>query len=203
VTEGKQAEMRLRAALDGTIEALAATVERRDAYTAGHQLRVAALAHAIGSELRLSAERIHGLHLAASIHDIGKIGVPAEILAKPVRLAAVEMSIVRTHAQTGYDILKGVDFPWPIADIIGQHHERLDGSGYPQGLKDGEILLEARILAVADVVEAMSSHRPYRAALGIEAALKEIERGRGSLYDPEVADACVRLFRDGRFAFKG
>jgi HD-GYP domain-containing protein (c-di-GMP phosphodiesterase class II) len=141
--------------------------------------------------------------LAATIHDLGKIHIPAEYLSKPGKLTDIEFMIIKTHPQDGYDILKGIEFPWPIADIVRQHHERLDGSGYPQGLKDGQILLESRILAVADVVEAMASHRPYRPTLGIEVALQEIERGRGSSYDPAVADACLQLFREGRFAFQG
>ncbi len=159
------------------------------------------LAVAIARELSLAEEMVHGLRLAASIHDLGKIHVPAEILAKPGRLTDIEFMLIKTHPQAGYDILKNVEFPWPIADIVRQHHEKLDGTGYPQGLKDGEILFESRIMTVADVVEAMASHRPYRPALGIEAALKEIERGRGSAYDAAVVDACLKLFRDGRFAF--
>lgn len=191
----------LQKSLEQSIAAIADTVEARDPYTAGHQRRVGELAVAIAREMRLPDEKIHGIRLAATIHDLGKIQVPAEILAKPGRLTKVEFMLIQAHPQAGYDILKGVDFPWPIADIVLQHHEKLDGSGYPQGLKDGQILLESRIMTVADVVEAMSSHRPYRAALGIEAALAEIERGRGGAYDPAVADACLKLFRDGRFAF--
>ncbi len=158
--------------------------------------------HGFARELGLPEEKVRGIHLAAIIHDLGKIHVPAEILARPGKLKDIEFMLIKTHAQAGYDILKDVDFPWPIADIIRQHHEKLDGSGYPQGLKDGQILLESRIMTVADVVEAMASHRPYRAALGIEVALKEIERGRGSAYDPQVADACLKLFREGNFAFQ-
>jgi len=176
-------------------------VEARDPYTAGHQRRVSELAAAIALEMGLPEEQVNGIHLAAMIHDVGKIHIPAEILSKPGKLNDIEFMLVKTHPQSGYDILKGVKFPWPIADIILQHHERMDGSGYPQGLKDGEILLESRIMAVADVVEAMSSHRPYRPALGIMAALSEIDRGRRSVYDPEVVDACLRLFVEKRFAF--
>ncbi len=193
----------LRKSLEQSIQVIAATVEARDAYTAGHQRRVAELAVSIGRELGLPENRIHGIHLAAVIHDLGKIHVPAEILSKPGKLSNIEFMLIKEHAQAGYDILKDVDFPWPIADIVRQHHEKLDGSGYPQGLKGAQILLESRIMTVADVVEAMSSHRPYRAALGVEVALKEIERGRGSAYDPAVADACIKLFREGRFAFQG
>jgi HD-GYP domain-containing protein (c-di-GMP phosphodiesterase class II) len=144
---------------------------------------------------------VRGIELAASVHDLGKINVPAEILAKPGKLSDIELLLIRVHAQAGYEILKDIRFPWPIADIVRQHHERLDGSGYPQGLKGDAILPEARIMAVADVMETMASHRPYRAALGVDAALKEIERGRGTLYDPAAVDACLRLFRDKRFSF--
>jgi PAS domain S-box-containing protein len=192
----------LQKSLEQSIRAIADTVEARDPYTAGHQRRVGELAVAIARELGLPEQRIHGIHLAAAVHDLGKIHVPAEILSKPGKLTDIEFMLIKTHPQSGYDILKDVDFPWPIADIVRQHHEKLDGSGYPQGLKDGQILLESRIMTVADVVETMSSHRPYRPSLGIELALKEIERGRGSAYDPVVADACLKLFREGRFAFQ-
>lgn len=191
----------LQRSLEQSIQVIADTVDARDPYTAGHQRRVAALAVAIARELGLPEDKIHGIHLAAIIHDLGKINVPAEILSKPGKLSDIEFMLIKTHPQAGYDILKDVDFPWPIADIVRQHHEKLDGSGYPQGLKGAQILLESRIMTVADVVEAMSSHRPYRAALGIEVALKEIERGRGSAYDSAVVDACLKLFREGRFAF--
>ncbi len=195
-----QAEM-LRQALQGSIKAIANTVEMRDPYTAGHQRRVGQLAIAIARELGLSEKAIHGIGLAASIHDLGKISVPAEILSKPSKLTAIEFMLLRNHAQAGFDILKDIEFPWPIASMVLQHHERLDGSGYPQGLKGDQILLESRILAVADVVEAMASHRPYRAALGTDSALKEIERGRGMVYDAAVVDACQRLFTQKRFAW--
>ena len=190
----------LRKSLEDSIQAIAATVETRDPYTSGHQKRVAELAVALAREMGLSEDRIHGLHLAGVVHDLGKIGIPAEILSKPGKLTTVEYTLIQAHAETGYEILKDIDFPWPIATIVRQHHERLDGSGYPHGLKGGEILLESRILAVADVVEAMGSHRPYRPTLGIELALKEIERGRGITYDPAVADACLKLFREARYA---
>lgn len=192
----------LQKSLEDALRAIAYTVEMRDPYTAGHERRVGLLAVEIAREMNLSEEKIHGIHLAASVHDLGKIQIPAEILAKPGKLGDIEFMLMKTHSQAGYDILKDVKFPWPIADIVWQHHERLDGSGYPRGLKDGEILLESRIMAVADVVEAMASHRPYRPALGIETALKEIERGRGSAYDPAVADACLKLFREERFAWQ-
>ena len=170
----------------------------RDPYTSGHQQRVAKLAVAIARELSLAEDDIEGLHLAGIIHDVGKVTIPPEILSKPGRLSGVELALIREHAQAGYDIIKGVDFPWPIAQMILQHHERLDGSGYPDGLRGDEILLGARIIAVADVVDAMATHRPYRAAVGIDAALQEIEANRGRLYDPDVVDACLRLHRDGR-----
>ncbi|HVB47393.1 MAG TPA: PAS domain S-box protein [Burkholderiales bacterium] len=199
VTERAEQAQRLRATFESAIAALAATVEQRDPYTAGHQRRVAELATAIGRELGLDEHRLDGLRVASTIHDIGKIYVPAEILARPGRLSAAEFAIVKNHAQVGYDIVKGVDFPWPVADTIRQHHERLDGSGYPQGLKGEKIILEARILAVADVVEAIASHRPYRPAVGIEPGLQHIAAEAGRLYDPEVVAACVRLFNDKRF----
>ncbi|NGY06382.1 PAS domain S-box protein [Solimonas terrae] len=186
----------LESAMEATIRALSNALEARDPYTAGHQQRVAQLARAIAVELGCSDDSMRGLSLAATVHDIGKIAVPAEILARPGRLTKPEFDLIKCHAQTGYEILKDVAFPWPIAEIVHQHHERYDGSGYPGGLKGEQILREARILVVADVIEAMSAHRPYRAALGLEAALQEIERGRGSAFDPEVVDAAVRLFRD-------
>ena len=189
----------LRESLEQSIQTIADTVEARDPYTAGHQRRVAELAAAIAREMDLPEEQVTGIHLAATIHDLGKIHIPAEILSKPSRLNAIEYMLIKTHPQDGYDILKNVKFPWPIADIILQHHERLDGSGYPQGLKGDAILLEARILCVADVVEAMSSHRPYRPGLGIDAALEEITSSRGIQYDPQVVDACVALFREKKY----
>jgi PAS domain S-box-containing protein len=209
ITERKEAEKERRASAEKleqillqTIEAIAATVEARDPYTAGHQQRVALLASAIAREMGLSSEIVHGISLAASIHDLGKIRVPAEILSKPGRLNQIEYELVKGHSQTGYDIIKHIQFPLPIAQMVLQHHERLDGSGYPQGLKDGQILLEARILAVADVVEAMSSHRPYRPGLGADAALQEITDHRGVYYDPVVVDNCIALFREKKFDFE-
>jgi len=186
---------------DAIVDALASTIELRDPYTAGHQRRVAELAVAIARELGLSAEEQTGLRIAGLVHDVGKIVVPSEILSKPGRLSPLEMDMVRVHPEAGFNVLQGIDFPWPVAEVVHQHHERLDGSGYPQGLAGEEILLGARILAVADVVEAISSHRPYRAALGIEAALAEVEAGRGKLYDPQVVDACLAVFRNG-FTFR-
>ena len=191
----------LRAALEQTIHVIAETVDQRDPYTAGHERRVADLCVRIAQKLGLSADRTHGLHLAASIHDLGKIGIPAEILSKPGLLTPPQFNLLKEHAQLGYDILKNVAFPWPIADIVLQHHERLDGSGYPHGLKADAISFEARILAVADVVEAMSSHRPYRAARGVEVALDEVLAQRGTLYDAQIADACARIFREDGYEF--
>jgi PAS domain S-box-containing protein len=193
----------LRQSLEQSIQTIAGTVEARDPYTAGHQRRVGELATAIAREMDLPEEQINGIHLAAIIHDLGKIHIPAEILSKPGKLSDIEFMLIKVHPQSGYDILKNVKFPWPIANIILQHHERLDGSGYPQGLKGDQILLESQIMTVADVVEAMSSHRPYRSALGIEAALSEIERGRGSVYNPVIVDVCLMLFGKKGFTFSG
>lgn len=208
ITERKLAEAEreaheeaIRQALAESMGALAATVEARDPYTAGHERRVADLSVAIARQLGFSEDRIRGLRLAAEIHDIGKISIPAEILSKPGRLSGIEIDLVQTHAQAGYEILKNVRFPWPIAEIIWQHHERLDGSGYPQGLRGEQILPEARIVAVADVAESMMQHRPYRPALGMEAALAEISGGRGTKFDAEIVDVCVKLLREQEFAF--
>jgi PAS domain S-box-containing protein/putative nucleotidyltransferase with HDIG domain len=186
-------------ALDDTVGAIARTVEKRDPYTSGHQGRVAELAAAIAMEMGLGADRVEGVRLGGVIHDIGKIYIPAEILSRPGRLGDVEFELIKTHPQVGYEIVRDIEFPWPVAEMILQHHERLDGSGYPHGLKNGEIVLEAQILAVADVVEAMTAHRPYRPGLGIDAALEEIRRGRGKLYATEAADACLRLFEEKGF----
>jgi PAS domain S-box-containing protein len=191
-----QYQVKLRESLEQTIQVIAATTEERDSYTAGHQRRVAAICTQIAKEMKLEPERIHGLHLAASIHDLGKISLPAEILAKPRRLTAMEFGLVKEHPGIAYNILKNVEFPWPIAEIIMQHHERIDGSGYPLSLKGESLLLESKILAVADVVEAMASHRPYRAALGLEAALAEIEAQSGKTLDAAVVAACLRVFHD-------
>jgi PAS domain S-box-containing protein len=187
--------------LKSTVEAIATSVEMRDAYTAGHQRRVAELAAAIAREIGLTEWQIEGLFLAATIHDVGKINIPAELLSKPGKLSPLEFQMIQTHAQTGYDIIKGINFPWPIGQMVLQHHERLDGSGYPNHLKGEAILIEAKVLAVADVVDAMLAHRPYRPALGLDAALEEIEAGRGRLYDPAAADACIALFRQKDFEF--
>ncbi|MDD5332608.1 MAG: PocR ligand-binding domain-containing protein [Rhodoferax sp.] len=199
--EHEQHALILRQSLEQSIQAIASTVEIRDPYTAGHQRRVSDLASAIALEMGLPEEQIHGIQLAATIHDLGKIQIPAEILSKPGKLSDVEFMLVRTHPKAGYNILKDVKFPWPIADIVLQHHERQDGSGYPQGLKGTEIALGARIIAVADVVEAMQSHRPFRPSLTLEKALNEIEQQRGQKYDQTAADACLALWRTGRFSF--
>ncbi|MFO7665614.1 MAG: PAS domain S-box protein, partial [Desulfobacterales bacterium] len=208
VTERKRAEeeledsfKRLRAALGATIHAVSVTVETRDPYTAGHQKRVADLSRAIATEMGLDINRTDGIRMAGVIHDLGKMAIPAEILSKPSKLSAIEYALIKTHPRAGYDILKDVEFPWPIAQIVLQHHERLNGSGYPAGLKGEEILLEARVIAVADVVEAIASYRPYRPSQGMEKALGEIIQNRGILYDPEVVDACLCLFRDKGYKF--
>ncbi|TDY00558.1 GAF domain-containing protein [Thiohalophilus thiocyanatoxydans] len=195
----EQAVNRLREMLYATIEAMALTIEKRDPYTAGHQYRVAMLAAAIGTELELEPERIEGLRLAGQIHDIGKIYIPAEILTRPGRLSAMEFELIKAHTTVGYEIVQDIPFPWPVARMIREHHERLDGTGYPDALRDEQILFESKILAVADVVEAIASHRPYRAALGLDAALEEIQALSGSKYEPDVVDACIRLFRDKGF----
>ncbi|MFA6188428.1 MAG: HD domain-containing phosphohydrolase [Sulfuricurvum sp.] len=199
--EHEQHAILLRRSMEQSIQTIAATLEARDPYTAGHQERVGELATAIAQEMGLSEEQIQGIHFAAIIHDLGKIHIPAEILSKPGKLSDIEFMLIKTHPQEGYDILKEVQFPWPIADIILQHHEKLDGSGYPNGLKGEQILLEARIICVADVVEAMSSHRPYRPGLGIESAMDEIKKGRDRVYDSDVVDACLKLFMEKGFAF--
>ncbi|MBI3444119.1 MAG: HD domain-containing protein [Magnetospirillum sp.] len=196
--EGELAQEALERALEGTIEAVASTIEVRDPYTAGHQRRVAEIAVAIGRELGLSEDRLKGLHVAGTIHDIGKIGIPAEMLTRPGRISPLEFDIIRGHSRDGCDILNGVEFPWPVADMVLHHHERMDGTGYPDGLKGEEIIFEARILAVADVVEAIASDRPYRAALGLDAAMREIITHRGSKFDEQVVDACRTLVAEGR-----
>jgi PAS domain S-box-containing protein len=206
ITERKKKEEELKQSLDklhkamgGIIQAMALAVETRDPFTAGHQRRVANLARSIGQEMGLTKDQVEAIRMAGMVHDLGKISIPAEILGKPTKLTALEFSLIKVHPQTGYDILKDIDFPWPIARIVSQHHERIDGSGYPLGLKDQEIVPEAKVLMVADVVEAIASHRPYRAAHGIDVALDEISQNKGLLYDPEVVDVCLRLFREQGF----
>ena len=196
-----KASLELEKSLEESIKSIAYTVESRDEYTAGHMKRVGQLASAIARELGLPEDTIHGIELASSIHDVGKIAIPVEILTKPGKLSKVEFMLVQTHVEAGYDIIKNIQFPWPIARMILEHHERMDGSGYPQGLKGDETLLGSRIIAVSDVIEAMSTHRPYRFVLGIDAALAEIKQHRGTLYDAQVVDACLKLFAEKGFAF--
>ena len=198
----KDSAAKLKQMMDGSIRAIASTLEMRDPYTAGHQRRVAQLACDMAAEMGMPPGRIEGLRIACYVHDIGKIAVPAEILAKPTELSDHEFGIIKTHPQFGADVLKEIDFIWPVAEATLQHHERLDGSGYPNRLKGEKIILEARVLAVADVVEAMCSHRPYRPALSIAQALQEIAGGRGTRYDAQAVDACVKLFRRKHFQFK-
>jgi HD-GYP domain-containing protein (c-di-GMP phosphodiesterase class II) len=199
--ERHQAVEALRKSLEGTIQAIGALAESRDAYTAGHQRKVTKLAVRIGEEMGLDENQRDSLYVTGMLHDIGKMSVPAEILSKPSKLSSVEMQLIRCHSQAAYDILKGIEFPWPVAEFVLQHHERMDGSGYPNGLSGDQIHLEARIIAVADVVEAISSHRPYRPALGIDVALDEIQKNAGTQYDQIVVDACVSVFRDKGFSF--
>ncbi len=208
ITERKKSEkqirdgiIRLSKNLEETVISLASAFEMKDPYTAGHQRRVTEIVSAIAFEMDIDQERFQGLRLASLIHDIGKINVPLEILSKPGKLTEPEFELIQTHSEAGYNILKKINFPWPIDRIVLQHHERMDGSGYPNGLSGQEILLEARIIAVADVMEAMATHRPYRASLGIEMALEEIEAKQGLLYDKDVAEVCLRLFRSGKFRF--
>jgi PAS domain S-box-containing protein len=203
ITDRTQAEEKLNETLESlresiktTIQVLGTASEARDPYTAGHQKRVADLARAIATEMKLPHDKIEGIRMAGAIHDIGKISIPSEILCKPTMLSDLEFSLIKAHTQYSYEIIKEVESPWPLADIVYQHHERINGSGYPQGLKGEDILIEARILAVADVVEAMISYRPYRPALGVESALTEIEQNEGTLYDSKVANACLKLFRN-------
>jgi PAS domain S-box-containing protein/putative nucleotidyltransferase with HDIG domain len=209
ITERKLAEEKLqqtlgslRDAVGVTVRIMASAVEAKDPYTAGHQIRSADLARAIATEMGLAQEKIEGIRMAGIIHDIGKLSIPAEILSKPTKLTDIEFSLIKEHSRSGYEMLKNVESPWPLADIVYQHHERMNGSGYPRNLKGDEIILEARIMAVADVVEAMASHRPYRPGLGIEVALEEIKKNKGIIYDNAVADACLRLFREKGYQLK-
>lgn len=208
ISEQKKAEegikmtlAKLQKAMDAGIQTIIRLTETRDPFTAGHQLHVSKLASRIAREMSLSEEQIEGVRVAGLLHDIGKIAVPIEILSKPGTINVHEMNIIKIHSEVGFNILKEMEFPWPIADIILQHHERLNGTGYPSGLSGDDIILEARILSVADVVEAMSSHRPYRPALGIDEALKEILHNKGVLYDPAVVEACMSVFKKG-FTFE-
>ena len=201
VTDRKENETALAALTEASVDAIANAAEARDPYTAGHQRRVAELSVAIANEIGLAQDEIAGIRIAAKIHDIGKLSMPSEILSKPGDLKPTELALLKEHARAGSDIVRGIQFPWPIADMILQHHERIDGSGYPQGLTGNEILFAAQIIAVADVVEAMSSDRPYRATRGLDAALDEIESRRGTLFDATIVDACLRLFWEHRFTF--
>jgi len=209
VKKQREEEVKLQQALDNirkairtTIQVMVAALEMRDPYTAGHQSRCADLARVIATEMGLDQDKIEGIRMAGIIHDIGKLSIPAEILSKPTKLTNIEFSLIKEHSRIGYEMLKDVESPWPLAEIVYQHHERMNGIGYPKNLKGDEILMESRILAVADVVEAMASHRPYRPALGIEAALEEIEKNKGILYDNTVANTCLRLFRDKGYQLK-
>jgi putative nucleotidyltransferase with HDIG domain len=192
---------KLENAMNGIVRAIAHTVETRDPYTAGHQRRVADLAAAIAQEVGFTHDQIEAVRVAAIIHDLGKISVPAEILSKPSRLTANEFNLIKEHPQVGYDIVKDIEFPWDVSTMIHQHHEKLNGSGYPLGVSGNDILPESRVLTVADVVEAMASHRPYRPGLGVDVALEEIDKNKGQLYDPEMAQACIALFSSRRFSF--
>ncbi len=198
----RQSYRRLQKTMEGAIDTIAKIVETKDPYTSGHQQRVSKLATTIARKMKLPEDKIEGIRVSSLVHDVGKISVPAEILNKPIKLTEIEFNLIKDHSQVGYDVLKSIEFPWPIAQIVLQHHERLDGSGYPRGLKGEDIIIEARIMGVADVVEAMSSHRPYRPALGIDAALEEISKNRGTFYDPEVVDVCLKLFKKKEFKFE-
>jgi PAS domain S-box-containing protein/putative nucleotidyltransferase with HDIG domain len=209
ITEHKNTEVELKESVEKlqrtfemTINALVTAVETRDPYTAGHQKRVTDLACAIANEMGLAKDKIEGVRLAGTIHDIGKIQIPYEILTKPTSLSKIESVMIKMHPQVGFDIIKEIEFPSPVAQTVLQHHEKIDGSGYPAGLSGDEILIEARIIAVADIIEAMSSHRPYRPALGIDAALSEAIKFKGIFYDPEVVDACLKLFREKKYTLK-
>ncbi|MDZ7753123.1 MAG: PAS domain S-box protein [Gammaproteobacteria bacterium] len=199
ITERRQHEAQLFQAMESTVSAISQAMEMRDPYTAGHQMRVARLAVAIGGAMGLSGSILNGLDFGGRIHDIGKIYIPAEILSRPGRLPPEEFALIKNHTTAGHLIIRDIDFPWPVAEMALQHHERLDGTGYPKGLEGDDIILEARIIAVADVVEAMTNHRPYRPALGLEQALDEVRAGRGVAFDADVVDACVALFEDGGF----
>lgn len=199
ITDSKNNIEMLRKTMNGIIQAMTLTVEAKDPYTAGHQRRVANLARAIATEMSLPKNQIEGIRLAGIVHDIGKINVPTEILCKPGKIDNVEFNLIKAHSKVGFDIIKTIDFPWPIAQIVYQHHERIDGTGYPEGIYGDDILIEAKIIGVADVVEAMASDRPYRAALGIDVALDEISKKRGIIFNADAVDACIRLFREKDF----
>ena len=206
IDNGKRMQMELqhgfenlKKVMNSTVQAITRTIDKRDPYTSGHQHRVADLSRTIAREIGFSENEIEGIYIAAAIHDIGKISIPAEILSKPVQLSDIELRLIQAHSETGYDILKGIKFPWPIAEIVLQHHERLNGSGYPRGLAGDDVLMAARIIGVADVVETMASHRPYRPSIGIDKALEEITQNKGVLYEPLVVDACLKIFNNKEF----
>jgi len=202
ITGQKQFQEKLKKTIDAILDTISKLIEAKDPYTAGHQRRVSQLTIAIAKELNLSQDKVEGIRIASLIHDIGKIGLPTEILSKPTRLSDIEFNLIKEHSKMGYDILKSIDFSYPVADIVLQHHEKINGSGYPQGLKDQDILPEAKIIIIADVVEAISSDRPYRPALGIDKALEEISKNKGILYDSEAVDVCLRLFKEKGFKFE-
>ena len=193
---------RIKRVQENMMLTIARIIGTKDPYIAGHHERVSQLAVAIAREMLIPEEQIEGIRVTSMVHDIGKINVPAEILSKPGKLTDIEFGLIQQHTTTGYEVLKTIDYPWPIAEIVLQHHENINGTGYPYGLKDGDILIEAQIIRVADVVEAMSSHRPYRAALGLEAAIEELLIGRGEKYNQEAVDICVKIFKEGKFKFK-
>jgi len=198
----KQSYKKLQKIIEGTANIITKVVETRDPYSTGHQQRVSKLATIIAREMKLPQDKIEGTRIASLVHDIGKVNLPTEIISKPNKLIEVEFNLIKNYPKVGCDILRKVDFPWPIAEIVLQHQEKIDGSGYPRGLKGDEICIEAKILGVANVVEAMSSHRPYRLSLGIDKALEEISQNRGILYDPEVVDVCLKLFKEKSFKFE-
>lgn len=202
ITERKQHIEQLQATITNTIQLVALTVEKRDPYTAGHQKRVAQLCEAIARKMELSNHEVEGIYLGGLIHDVGKVGIPSSILSKPGKLYKEEFELIKLHPQLGYDIVKDIQFPWPIHEMILQHHERLDGSGYPNRLQSDEIILEAKIMGVADVVEAVSSYRPYRPALGIEKALTIIQEEKGTHFEPKIVDVCCELFHNNAFSFE-
>jgi putative nucleotidyltransferase with HDIG domain len=188
--------------MQSTIEVVSSILELRDPYTAGHQIRVGNLAVRIGEKIGLPKKKLTGLYVSGYLHDLGKISVPSEILTKPSKLNAVEFEIIKSHVEYGYGVLRKLDLPWPVADIVKQHHERLDGSGYPDGLSGDEIMIEAKVLAAADVVEAMTSHRPYRPGLGLELACEEIDAQKGIKFDEKIVEATLELFTKDKYMFE-
>lgn len=200
--EFKQTYKKLQKIIEGTVNIITKVVETRDPYSIGHQQRVSKLATAIAWEMKLPKDKIEGIRIASLVHDIGKVNLPTEIVSKPSKLVEVEFNLIKNYPKVGYDILREVDFPWPIAEIVLQHQEKIDGSGYPRGLKGDEICIEAKILGVANVVEAMTSYRSYRPAISIDKSLAEISKNKNILFDPEVVDACIKLFKEKSFKFE-